>query len=61
VVSNAIDCSVEQLLASVFDVGAFNEMFIDDRDGEVVLVIRPNPYKDVAHKGILGRPTESSR
>lgn len=40
------------LLRSFLDVGAWNELYIEDRDdgprGSVVIVYRPNPYKDLA-------------
>lgn len=43
-VSNFQDGSVGQLLASFLDVGPFNEMFVEERQDNVALVVRPLPY-----------------
>lgn len=42
------DVSLYQLLTTVLDVGAFNELFVEDRENSVALVVRPTPYKDVS-------------
>lgn len=39
------------LLRTFLDVGAFNELFLEDREAGVVCVHRPNPFKDVAVAG----------
>lgn len=36
------------LLRSFLDVGAFNELYLEDRETGVVCVYRPNPFKDIA-------------
>jgi hypothetical protein len=41
------DGSVRSFLSQFLDVGAFNEMFVDDRDTTSVLVIRPNRFVDL--------------
>lgn len=41
------DTTIDQLLRTVLDVGAFNEMFIEDRETEIVLVVRPVPFREV--------------
>lgn len=40
--------SLYDLLHLFLDIGAFNELFIEDRDAGVACVYRPNPFKDIA-------------
>lgn len=46
--------SVHQMLTMFLDVGAFNELFLEEREDGVVLVVRPQPFFDVS-----GRPIQS--
>jgi hypothetical protein len=39
--------SVRQFLSQFLDVGVFNELFVDDRESQSVLVIRPNRFMDL--------------
>lgn len=39
--------TVHELLAYFGDVGAWNELFIEDREDAPYLVFRPNPFKDI--------------
>lgn len=48
------DGSVQQFLSQFMDVGAFNEMFVDDREDSSVLVVRPNHFLDLADQPIQG-------
>lgn len=52
-ISVMIDCTVFQFLSSHLDIGPFNEIFLEDRDDGVYLVVRPNPYIDTNHNQIL--------
>lgn len=47
-VSIFTDGTVSQFLAHTLDIGAFNEMFLDDREEEVALVVRRNPFVDLS-------------
>jgi hypothetical protein len=38
--------SVWQFLSEFLDVGTFNEMFLDEREEGIVLVVRPNAFRD---------------
>jgi hypothetical protein len=40
--------TIYNLLQSFLDVGPWNELFLEDRDDGVYLVLRPNPYKDAS-------------
>lgn len=42
------DGTICNLLHTFLDVGAFNELYIEDREDSIVVVYRPNPFKDVA-------------
>lgn len=53
-ISSFEDISVDGMMRKIFDVGAFNEMFIEDRETGIVLVIRPTPFKNVKKKFIQG-------
>lgn len=44
--------SVQQFLSQFLDVGAFNEMFVDDREDESVLVVRANQFLDLEDNSI---------
>lgn len=52
IISSFNDCSLYSMLRSVFDVGAFNEMYIEDRADGVAIVLRPSPLCDTANKPI---------
>lgn len=41
------DCSLHYMLHSIFDVGAFNELYVEDLPTSVALVLRPTPLTDV--------------
>lgn len=45
--------SVQSILAQFLDVGAFNELFLEDREDGVWCVCRPNPFKTMAGKPIV--------
>lgn len=48
-----------QMLATLLDVGPFNEMFTEDTADGIKLVVRPNPFLDTSGKPIQGvRPEE---
>lgn len=53
-VSLFADGSVEQFLTQFLDVGAFNELYVDDRENESVLVVRPNKFMDLRNQPIQG-------
>lgn len=40
------DVSLHAVMSGIFDVGAFNELFVEDRENEVALVLRELPFKD---------------
>ena len=44
-VQNFSEGSLHQFLSSLLDVGAFNEMYVEDRADDVALVVRPVPFK----------------
>lgn len=44
--SNFNNVSLHQFLAALLDVGPFNELFVEDREEDVALVVRPVPFKD---------------
>lgn len=44
--------SVYRFLSQFLDIGAFNEMFLEERADSVVLVVRPNPFVGVDQKPI---------
>ena len=44
--------SLYQMLATLLDVGPFNEMFVEDTKDGVTLVVRPNPFLDANGKPI---------
>lgn len=46
--------SVFEVLASLLDVGVFNELFVDDRDSALVLTARPLPWRDAGGAAIGG-------
>ena len=46
------DGSVHQFLSQFLDAGAFNEMFLEEREDAVALVVRPNPFMDIKNKPI---------
>lgn len=53
--------SVLQFLMQFLDVGAFNEMFVDEREDSVVLVVRPNQFMDLNHNVLqLGQQSAAS-
>ncbi|HQS59628.1 MAG TPA: hypothetical protein PKZ37_14715 [Gallionellaceae bacterium] len=47
VLSSFQDVSLYQMLKSLLDVGAFNEMYVEDAETSVNLVLRPIPFADV--------------
>ncbi|MGR9106762.1 MAG: hypothetical protein ACU843_07500 [Gammaproteobacteria bacterium] len=48
------DVPVYAMLRGVLDVGAWNELYVEDRDNSVALVVRPIPYKTPAGDFIQG-------
>lgn len=54
ILSSFQDVSLYQMLKSLCDVGAFNEMYVEDRQTEVALVLRPVPFSDT--KGVAIQP-----
>lgn len=48
------DGSVRQFLSEFLDVGVFNELFVDDRENETALVIRPNRFLTLDGQPIQG-------
>lgn len=46
-VSTFTDGSAREFLSRFLDIGAFNEMFVEDREDESLLVIRPNHFLDL--------------
>jgi hypothetical protein len=54
IVSSFSDDSLHGLLRAVLDVGAFNELYLDDQEDAPVLVCRPIPFKDVGGDFIQG-------
>lgn len=44
-VQNFAGGSVYELISRFCDVGAFNELYVEDRDESVALVLRPNPFE----------------
>lgn len=50
--------SLYQMLATTFDVGAFNEMFTEDTKDGIKFVLRPNPFLDPSGKPINGNKAE---
>lgn len=44
-INSMVNVTLYQMLATVLDVGAFNELYTEDRDDGVYLVARPNPFK----------------
>jgi len=59
VVSSKVNVSLYQLLVSVLDIGAFNELFIEDTDGGIALTVRPAPFLDVDGNPIQGHAPDS--
>lgn len=53
------DCSVYQMLCALFDVGAFNELFVEDTKDGVDIVLRPNPFLDASGSPIQGVKAET--
>jgi len=51
------DGSVRQFLDQFLDVGAFNELFVDDREDASVLVVRPNKFLNLSNEAIQGAAT----
>lgn len=49
-IANFPEGSVLSFLHQFLDIGAFNEMFIDDREDGAVLVVRPNQFIDLNNK-----------
>ena len=42
------DVSLHQMLTTLLDIGPFNEMYVEDREESVVLVVRPAPFLDAS-------------
>jgi hypothetical protein len=59
VVSSISNVSLYQLLVSVLDIGAFNELFIEDNEGGISLTVRPAPFLDVKGNPIQGHAPDS--
>lgn len=58
-VSSFKDVSLYDLLATVLDVGTFNEMWVEDRGPGIVLVARPIPFLGVDGEPIQDVPLET--
>lgn len=54
-VSSLNEVSLYELLATVLDVGFFNELFVEDRDKGLVLVARPSPLLGVDGEPLQGQ------
>lgn len=54
VLSTFQNISLYQMLHSLLDVGVFNELYVEDRENVVALVLRPSPFLDVSGKPIQG-------
>lgn len=59
-VSQMVDVSLHQFLGTLLDVGPFNEMYVEDREDDVALVVRPAPFKDPGGKFIQAGATAKS-
>lgn len=57
-VAKFADGSVNEFLSQILDIGAFNELYIDDREDESVLVVRPNKFMDLQNQPIQGGPAD---
>lgn len=53
------DVSLYSMMSTLFDVGPYNEMFVEDNEDEVSLILRPLPFHDVSGKSIMGIVTPS--
>lgn len=53
-ISRATDVSLHGLMASALDVGAFNEMYVEDWEDGPVLFVRPVPFKNGQDEFIQG-------
>lgn len=53
------DVSLHQMLATLLDVGPFNEMFIEDLESGVQLTVRPSPVLSVSGEPIQGVKAKS--
>lgn len=53
-VAHLNDVSLHQFLCRLLDVGPFNELYVEDLEDSVRLVVRPAPYLDVASEPIQG-------
>jgi len=53
------DVSLYSMMSTLFDVGPYNEMFIEDNEDEVSLILRPLPFHDVSGHSIMGVVTPS--
>jgi len=51
--SNFNEFSLHQMLTSLLDVGAFNELYIEDVEDAVNIVLRPNQFCDLEKNGDL--------
>ena len=58
-VSSICNVSLYQLLVSVLDIGAFNELFIEDTEDGISLTVRPAPFLDVKGNPIQGHAPDS--
>jgi len=46
--------SLYSMLHDVLDIGPFNEMYVEDRPDSIALVVRKNPYMDIAGTPVQG-------
>jgi hypothetical protein len=53
-VSSFTDESLYGIMRSVLDIGAFNELYLEDTEEAPVLVVRPIPFKDIGGDFIQG-------
>lgn len=53
------DLSLYSMMSTLFDVGPYNEMFIEDNEDEVSLILRPLPFHDASGRSIMGVVTPS--
>lgn len=56
-----VDGSVYEFLATILDVGPFNELYLDETDTGVALVVRPNPFLDANRRPIQAPFTQSTK
>ncbi|MGO4416433.1 hypothetical protein AB4Z27_26035 [Cupriavidus sp. KB_39] len=56
-----VDGSVYEFLTTFLDVGAFNELYLEESEVGVALVVRPNPFLDANRRPIQAPLTQSKK